>query len=259
MPIDSFKSLFKSPPVVEVAMGIIFEPIPAMAQAHFGEFFSRLRRNPNYSSFTTVDQPPLDHVIRGPQGNTTTVPFSNLPRLRRSWFFGESSNILLQLQNDRLVQNWRGDYRTYPGFPDLLSQFHDNFKILQKMIEDFKLGVINGKQVELSYVNSIPSKDPRHILASFQLSDFLDKDRTKEITFENLSFSVPVGSSNLQIQWSQNPLQLGSMLALNYREQIASVLEDRISESFSRGHKGIVETFSKVVSTQLLKEWGYQK
>jgi uncharacterized protein (TIGR04255 family) len=100
---------FNNPPVVEVALSVMLEPLPAFRAAHVGLLWNKLReRFPK-----TVDQPPLDSPQetedepRRQLGPTLQFePFGTPPPLR-TWFLNDQETELLQIQNDRIARNWR--------------------------------------------------------------------------------------------------------------------------------------------------------
>ncbi|MGH8643012.1 MAG: hypothetical protein ACREX4_00575, partial [Gammaproteobacteria bacterium] len=65
---------------------------------------------------------------------------------------------LIQVQNDRLLFNWRkvdpGD--EYPRFAYVIEEFRKHFERFNKFISEHNLGLLEIKTGELSYINHIP-------------------------------------------------------------------------------------------------------
>src|SRR6266446_2077137 len=106
---------FGNPPVVEVALSIMFETLPGYRAAHAGLFWQRIRdRFP-----VTEDVPELPPTVEEPSGAATFPPRLEImerPRIR-TWFQSSDKTQLLQLQNNRVAYNWKkgsGDHH-YPS------------------------------------------------------------------------------------------------------------------------------------------------
>src|SRR5689334_9418139 len=97
---------FTRPPVVEVAIGVQFDPPIALTSAQLGRIWTIYReRFPK-----TQDQPPLPSVVesadmRGAQ--TSRLRLLGTPPLPRCWFLNESESELVQIQDDKFIRNWR--------------------------------------------------------------------------------------------------------------------------------------------------------
>lgn len=153
---------FTNPPVVEVVMGVQFDPLDKMQAVHFAEFFSLWK-----SDYPTAsDRPPIapaaesfgDDVFgRKTLRITIGEPEAQLPR---QWFEAENGN-LIQIQRDRFVVNWRqvGD-EDYPSYESIRPLFLDHFKKFRERCAKLELGEISPDLLELTYVNHIkPHKD----------------------------------------------------------------------------------------------------
>ncbi len=93
-----------APPIVEVACGFLFEPIPHIDPVSIGAFWYRIRdRFPERALRSAV-------VDRG-----GPILLGNVPPLR-TWMISASGETLLQVQQDRLYFNWRSVGPEYPRF-----------------------------------------------------------------------------------------------------------------------------------------------
>ncbi len=148
---------FLDPPLNEVVVGVQFEPIQNFSAVKLGEVYGL------YSAeFPTVEEhPPLEPRIetfgglRGsPQVSVAIGPPPIRPRL---WFASEDDDHLLQVQEDRLMLNWRkrSSGGTYPHFEGVLKKFESSLSKLgtyfSKNGETLKIN-----QAEVTYVNILP-------------------------------------------------------------------------------------------------------
>lgn len=145
---------FDSPPVVEVTAGVQFQPLLSMSGPTLGplrvrwrDMFPLLEEQPALPPFLEAD------AHRGPaiQFSLSPVPPS------RFIFSNPSGSNLVQLQNDRLIVNWRRNAQdpVYPRYRHIRSRFEDSHKDLTSFVAEEGLGSIVVNQVELSYINQI--------------------------------------------------------------------------------------------------------
>ena len=136
---------YKKPPVVEVVCGIAFEAIERFRAHHLGLFWQNVRD----------EFPACEHAVRleFDQGSLDLAKY--LPRV---WFVSEKKDMLIQLQDDRFLFNWRRmqQEEVYPRYNTIIEAFKTNLEIFQTFLEEQELGSINPKKCELTYVNHIP-------------------------------------------------------------------------------------------------------
>lgn len=97
---------FKKPPIVEVVMGVFFEPIAALDAMLLGTYWSERKSDyPKRKLAPAVaDRPGL--LVSA--GVTPT----------RCWLESDDEQYLVQLQPDRFYFNWRRRHADYPRFGD---------------------------------------------------------------------------------------------------------------------------------------------
>jgi uncharacterized protein (TIGR04255 family) len=76
----------------------------------------------------------------------------------RYWFINHDDTRLLQVQQNKLFQNWRktGPNVTYPHYEDICQDFQSSVVKFESFLREEELGEINCNQCELSYINHIP-------------------------------------------------------------------------------------------------------
>jgi uncharacterized protein (TIGR04255 family) len=145
---------FDNPPVVEVAVGVQFLPIPDL----HGLALAPLRELWRASYPKIQEQPPLAPAI---EGSPSFLPQLQLRMVStpavRQWFLSDDETELVQVQTDRLLVNWRaGDPPVaYPRYGHMRSTFAQRFTDLMQFVNDEQMGEIGVVQAELSYINVI--------------------------------------------------------------------------------------------------------
>src|SRR5688572_24638999 len=110
---------FQSPPVVEVALSILFEDWKGFRAAHVGLLWDRYFRR---ELPMTEDHPPVEPLIesadlRQRQPSLPKLEFVAEARFR-TWFRNDAGTELVQIQRDRFSRNWRkaDDSDVYPRY-----------------------------------------------------------------------------------------------------------------------------------------------
>jgi uncharacterized protein (TIGR04255 family) len=149
---------FSSPPVVEVALSVMIDPLGEFKAAHVGLLWNEFRdRFPK-----TNDQPPLDtpeEVEAEPRkqlGPTLQFEPIRMPMLR-TWFLNNDETELLQIQSDRVARNWRRANTTqpYPSYDNIKEPFKTDLNLVRHFVESNGIGDLKPKQCEVTYVNHI--------------------------------------------------------------------------------------------------------
>ncbi len=282
-PLDLWHSspiTYDSPPLVEVAMSVQFEPPRGLNLAHLGAFWAGQR-----STFPVVrSAEPIpstnevfgDHVQWLPPA--LLLALTNAPDCRLQ-MASSDDQWMCQVQRDRLVVNWRKRNEQYPRFSATWSRFIDAWSDWRKFVSELNLAPPIPRQWELTYVNRIP-KD-----------DLWDAPSDWPKIFPGIwggNFANIEGASlkGLQGQWvwessnpvarlyvepkpgrtHDNPSQPVLLLNLTARGLIdINESKDRtndageieaIKSGMSCGHGLIVSTFDKLASADAKKTWG---
>lgn len=149
---------FVNPPVVEVALSVMLEPLTEFRAAHVGLLWSDLRgRFPQ-----TSDQPPLDspeEIETEPRRQLgPTMQFEPMlaPPIR-TWFLNESGTELLQIQRDRVARNWRraNTSEPYPSYEEIKGPFQKDIQFVSDFFDANRIGKLKPTQCEVTYVNHI--------------------------------------------------------------------------------------------------------
>jgi uncharacterized protein (TIGR04255 family) len=152
---------YERPPVVEVALGTQFLPIPTLTAAHVGVFWGKLR-----DRFPGVEQQPAIaptiETERGSPSPAVIFQFSTASTLPRTMFLSKDRAQMLQLQADALIHNWRkqtSDPGEYPRYPSIRKAFEEDLEAFAEFLQSDLSAELALQQVEISYINHIARED----------------------------------------------------------------------------------------------------
>lgn len=148
---------FQDPPVIETVLGLQFDPIASLKNAHLGAFWSTLG-----ADWTNVaDSAPLDDQFERFDAEPTWIEqgvrlqFSRKPLLRLQ-IRNVARDRMIQIQNGRFHLNWlKRPGAEYPRYSRLRPQFDTLFKSFEDYVRDTSSERIRPNQWEVTYVNYI--------------------------------------------------------------------------------------------------------
>jgi uncharacterized protein (TIGR04255 family) len=254
---------FEDPPVVEVALGVQFRPIPGLRPVEI----AGLREQWRAEYPVVLDQPPLAPAIEQATSGAHTTQLVFGPALQtRLWFLSEDQSSLVQVQHDRLTVNWRKlDGIPYPRYPAVREKFGRSFNDVQEFVTDRDLGPLDITQVEANYINRIDTDDEgrghlegilRHwsSLAGHHLGD-------PEEARVAMVFSVPaVGTPPVRLYVECAPAQQvgqAPVLLLTLTVRGAPLTSDVASalQFMDDAHAHIVHSFAELTTDAMHEHW----
>ena len=144
---------FRNPPVIETALSVQFQPLKRMSNAHLGLFWNRVRETSPKLQAADPIEPQIERF-------GTELPRARFPQLRiaashpaaRLRMSSEDGHVMLQLQNGRLVFNWRrlDGGNEYPRWTQVEPQFQAALRELTAFAETEELGAIEPNQWEVT-------------------------------------------------------------------------------------------------------------
>lgn len=270
---------FEHPPVVEVALGVQFQPLLGLGSRHLGLLYEKWRQNfPIWE-----DQPPLQPVkewfgVAGQQAINVRLDLRTVPPLRRAFFFDPDRTELRQVQADRFVRNWRRSESPYPRYDDsdtdgskrgLRSRFHADLKEFVSFVREHDLGEFVPNQCEVTYVNHVPTSGNR--AAAADLSELLGAWRG---AFSDEFLDVPESASAHFVMTDNNDNRVGRLhldaapardqtsgedvtrLTLTARGAPLGEGIDGVLGFLDLGRRYIVKGFASVTTPEMHKKWG---
>lgn len=138
----------ENPPLTEVVCGVRFQPLEKFATPHIGLLWQKYQ--PEYSYYK--EQAFI------PAAGDLPVRIVSTPLPPRVWFTNENESLIIQVQKDRFLTNWKkvSDGQDYPHFPKVLDHFKSNFTKFTDFLNEGQLGFPDLLEYELTYVNIIP-------------------------------------------------------------------------------------------------------
>jgi uncharacterized protein (TIGR04255 family) len=147
---------FPNAPVKETILGVQFAPLPSLRSAHFGWFWTTLKDE--WPRTNDVPALPSQYEVFG-QNSTSDGPkisFRSAGGTERVQFIHRDDDQVLQIQNNRLILNWRKRRNEYPRFAQRLADFRTLVDRFKTFLADNNLGSIRPNQWEITYINQIP-------------------------------------------------------------------------------------------------------
>ena len=153
---------YKNPPINEAVLGVQTEPIERPLTPYLGLFWREIR-----GTYPKAEvQPALDPAVEF-FGLPKAAPFVGFrvmdrPETPRCWFVTEDDTELVQLQQDRLIHNWRKrrPEDPYPRFPQLRKSFESELRQWEAFVSREGLGRLVPNQCELTYINHLACASP---------------------------------------------------------------------------------------------------
>lgn len=254
---------FSSPPAVEVVVGVEFLPLPGLGPIKlvglhglWADRFPKLLEQPAL--------PPTAPPASGAQGFFQFQISLGAPALRL-WMLNESEDELLQVQNDRLVLNWRrtlGDDRTYPRYDYLRDIYQRVYADFHEQVARLNVGTFRPHTAVVSYMNRFElgaDEQLKDVIAPLNQSWNLLSNATPEITM-----NVPVTSGDSPDALSG---QLTAKASIDQMDRKYGYLEviTRIGVSEPGGdvvacldlaHWSCVNGFDRLTTEKMHKRWG---
>jgi len=259
---------FERPPVVEVALGIQFRPIPQLRPIELG----RLRDEWRDDYPILQEQPPLppaseDLVVGAPSVQLTLGPAPQA----RLWFSSVDQERLVQLQPDRLIVNWRQRTRggRYPRYPSVRGEFERRLAELVRDLERRDVAPPAVTQAEITYINALDVQAD----AGGQLERFVKVYQpaadhhlgAPEQARLNLVFRVPeVGRDPVRMYVSLNPARRPDgepAIFLTFTVRGAPLEETGAAALafMDRAHDHVVRSFAELTSQSMHSDWGMRQ
>jgi uncharacterized protein (TIGR04255 family) len=262
---------FDRPPVIEVVIGVQFEPIKEFRQGHIGLFWNEIRAD--YPK--AYDQPrletPVESIDEGFVGPSFQLELLDTPPVHRAWFVSADESLVVQVQDDRLIHNWRYRGGEYPRFEPLIDRFWAHFDKYESTLRRVELDPTSVLQAEVTYVNWIPVPSMDSFFRPSTAAELNLPGIGPRPDFQRWSARYPlrerdafVGRLVVETQpgrrIEEGKVAAGFQLALTFRAPVASgATRDHISHLLSLGRNAIVRTFAEFTTPEMHREWGRRK
>ena len=259
---------FDHPPVYETVLGVQFEPLKSFSMVHFGLLWQNIQGD--YPKFEV--HPPINPTIEQFGANALQESAAKLELVRvpdvRTWFLNESGTILLQVQRDRFLQNWRkmSDGDEYPHYDQLKPKFFKEWQGFCKFVEESGIENPDVNQCEVTYINHIDiEQGPRSyrdlgkIISCWSgeySGNFLGDPES--VSF-NSRYLLPEKKGRLHISMQpairrKDAKEILRVSITARGRPVSSELHD-IEDWFDLGHEWIVRGFADITTGEMHKHW----
>ncbi len=266
---------YENPPVAETVLGVQFDRLPKLKNAHLGGFWKTLDKEewPNVQDVPVL----ATHFERfnkstgwapGTQLQFTQDPSSRLQIKSRI------GDRMIQLQNNRLHFNWLGEAESYPRYDKVREELEHVLRGFITYIHNEDAGDFRPNQWEVTYVNHIPQGTVWNTPCDWSFFKPLAGLSTADghMEFEGFSgtwdFVIPDQKGRLHVQW-QHGLKSTSSEAekptvrlmftargpLQATDGDDSILQ-AITDGLDLGHQTIVSSFKELMSDDANQYWG---
>ncbi|MHA1540349.1 MAG: TIGR04255 family protein [Alphaproteobacteria bacterium] len=253
---------FKTPPIMEVACAVFFEPLPKYTSVHSGVLWME-KFEKDYPK--TEDKNPI-----APQSEAETKDYlSNFPFMQRAWFVDKSKGRLIQVQNNAFLYNWqKTEGQAYPRYSDVMDNFKKNFNDFKSFIEAKNLGELNITGLELVYVNHLKKgvcwKSKAELVDALptltntynRQTSFLSEPESVQ---SKLLFNIPDNNGRLHVGIRSARQEENDLIVLDLSAKYLGTEynPDNFSDWFDSAHNMIIQGFLDLTGKSVQKEqWG---
>jgi uncharacterized protein (TIGR04255 family) len=268
---------FRDPPVVEVVLGVAFDPsLAALRTVDIYDFYQSRHR----AHFPDIEEkppyaPPLERF--GAHARMPEIQFQvfDRPVPPMHWFISSDGSELVQVQRDWFARNWRRrDVASeYPRYPRIRVPFEEDLRALSAFVEERKLGRVAPRQCEITYVNRIyPNEiwqthgDVSKVMrnwAAVKTEEFSPSPEQVQfaISYVIPDASQPVGRLHVVLQPSYEPTSDQPLFVLTLTAR-GVVVDGSLAAAMAfldTGHEWIVRCFADITSEPMQAVWGREK
>lgn len=254
------KIKFKNPPINELVIGVYFErDVIEFKTEHVGLFWNTIRKE-----FPTVrHQPILTPPITAP--STFVFEFTPDDYIPRFWFEARDGVMLIQIQRNAFLMNWRKREGEYPHFESVKAAFDRYYSMFVSFITS-ELATKEPKirVAELSYINLVSPgsywknlKDTGLVIPSFRVPPLASEseiypDFNQVATYKmtaDLTMNVIVRSARS----AKDPLQPVLIFELRSLGLLAEGAKPEADTWFERAHDAAGACFLAMTSPDIQK------
>lgn len=265
---------YKNPPVIETVLGVQFDRLPQLKNAHLGAFWNTL----NLEEWPNIADAPLlppqfeQFGVVGGWSRSMKLQLTDDPACRVQ-IKNANGDRMVQVQNGRMHLNWLGQQGlAYPRYEQMRGEFITVFEQFQQYIVDFACGDLRPNQWEITYVNQIPRDTVWKTVADWGFFLPLRGIPAVEHVVQGESFggewhfTIPGERGRLHIEWrhgkgtSFNKQDDDEIIRITLTARGPTSLKDRevpaILEGLDLGRATIVQAFRNLMSDEANRYWG---
>jgi uncharacterized protein (TIGR04255 family) len=258
---------FAHPPVVELVLGVQFDPL-GLTSGHLGWYWKSVL-GPQWPK--VADAPRLlDQVEAFGEANLwgafpRLINFGLSAESQRLQISNESCDRMIQVQDTRFIFNWVKHEGDYPRYPQIKTEFDGHLELFAEFLRDAALNPLKHNQWEVTYVNHIPAGPLWESPADWPKvipGLVVGADEYGGTKFENMAgewhSEIPTRRGRLHINVAFQRKAADQVLALTLTAR-GPVSDDLgFAAGLDLGRKTIVTAFDEITSMEAKKHWGKQ-
>lgn len=259
---------FDNPPVVERVIGVQFEELNFLRNAHIGWFWKKYLDE----EWTHVNEAPkIESKLERFGSNlkpSTSSPFRLMtePPVERHQIIRKSDDRMIQIQNTRFLLNWREkDTQEYPDFEDILDEFFTYFEKFKSFIAEASDESLKFNQWEVTYINHIPKgvlweniNDWKKVFPFLSFPNAEEATQSLDTMNANWSFSLPAEVGRLHVSLKHaitGVSEFNEVILLDLTSRGPIEIEENFKNSLTIGHNAIVNSFANITSKIAHEHW----
>ena len=262
---------FSDPPVVETVLSVGFSPVEGLNGAQVGQFWTQVQDAfPRVSEQLPYDMP--HERLSDNEGLSLELSVGRSAPKSRFWLTSNDDRQLLQIQRDWFAYNWR--FRPGGTYADARyavrrDTFAREFEAFRTFVGDQKLGSVEPRQCEVTYINHVEATgsaaDDLSEILQFVSRPSLSRltsrietwDTTLTILLKDESQGV-FGRLHVRAQPGRDGDRRVWQINLTARgRSVGSGLEG-VLKFMDLGHEAIVVNFKEMTTDHMHQQWGLQ-
>lgn len=258
---------YSDPPLVEVVCSISFRALEAFQSPYIGLLWQRLQ--PGYP--LCQDRPRVAGSLEVFEGQElqAELKITTKPQWPRVWFLSQDGSKVIQIQDDRIVHNWRkADHDSeYPRYHKIFKSFQKSLNALSSLLSEANMEPLTPTQFELTYVNRISLENEfcHGIEDIDKVFPDLAWERNRARILRNpsgfswkSSFDLADQASRLYASINSGTFAAGSNKDLFFELAVRGIDKEKSLQGmeawFNMAHREIVLGFSDLTSTLFQEE-----
>lgn len=263
---------YDKPPVIEVILGVQFERLAGLKNAHLGAFWKSL--GPDWP--TVADAPPLPHqferfIESAKWGNLGAQLMLTSDVAARLQIKSRQGDQMVQVQNGRFHFNWLGQTGDeYPRYEKVREGFAWAFRHFMEFLHTENLGGLKPNQWEVTYLNHIPQGTVWNTPRDWSFFRPLAGLPTMAEIIQGESFGgewhflIGEKLGRLHVNWQHGvksepngtEMVVLTFTARGALENVEPNVLPAVVTGLDLGRETIVRSFEKLMSNEANKYWG---
>lgn len=264
---------FDAPPVVETALSVQFAKLPGYTTAHAGwfwkEYLEKLEDDPARKWSQVAEAPRIEDQFERFGTEDVWQPPVALRMLQgiqpqRVQIIRADGERMVQMQDTRLILNWRKQVSAYPSYDVLLPEFRTVLHAYESFAAEAKFGALKLNQWEIVYVDQFRRgdlwdtvRDWSRIFPGLAMPSGHIKPASDETMSADWRFSLSERQGRLYISLRQIKLQPSNEEVLNATLLARGPIGDSQTweRGFEIGHEALMDTFLTITSPEAQEAW----